>query len=154
LVIPSDGTLARSGRSPKFQGQRTRGSLTIRLRDKVREDLEREAAENGRSLSEEVEYRLERTLNDRGVVEQLWGKDIAGAAEMMSHSATITQARFGTKWFMTASAFSHFMEAHLRLRTPVSGSRTSKMMAHPRRALSGYGPSWFCPLLGLVLGAR
>jgi len=52
----------RRGRPPKPLGGKARGNLTIRLRDRVREDLEAAINESGRSLSEEIEYRLELSL--------------------------------------------------------------------------------------------
>src|SRR5215469_9783668 len=41
---------------------RRRGNVTIRMRDEARAALQREAEARGRSLSEEIEARLERSL--------------------------------------------------------------------------------------------
>ncbi len=58
------GTKARRGRPPLKAGQPKRTSYNTRLREELRERLEREAGQAGRSLSEEIEFRLERSLLD------------------------------------------------------------------------------------------
>src|ERR1700747_3098674 len=50
------------GRPPKPEHERRRGNLTFRVRDHLRLDLERIAAEEGRSISEVIEHRLERSF--------------------------------------------------------------------------------------------
>jgi hypothetical protein len=50
----------RRGGQPKPAAQRKRNNLTFRVRDQLRERLEKAAAANGRSVSEEIEYRLNR----------------------------------------------------------------------------------------------
>lgn len=56
----------RRGRPPKPAAEKRRATLTLRIRDELRQSLENEAAKNQRSLSEEAEARLERrTREDR-----------------------------------------------------------------------------------------
>lgn len=43
-------------------GKRKRRNLTFRVRDQMRVDLGRAARAAGRSISEEIEYRLERSF--------------------------------------------------------------------------------------------
>ena len=50
------------GRPPLKKGEAKRSSFNTRLRDRVKERLEAEAANAGRSLSEEIEFRLERSF--------------------------------------------------------------------------------------------
>jgi hypothetical protein len=52
------------GRPPKPEHERRRGNLTFRVRDRLRYRLEAYAKRDGRSLSEEIEQRLERSLNE------------------------------------------------------------------------------------------
>lgn len=47
------------GRPPKTAAERKRNNVTIRMRDATKADLEAAAAGNQRSLSEEIEFRLE-----------------------------------------------------------------------------------------------
>jgi hypothetical protein len=63
-----EGALGRrSGRPPKAEGERKASHITFRVRENLRERLQRAAEENGRSLSEETEYRLESTFRDQDV---------------------------------------------------------------------------------------
>jgi len=49
----------RGGRPPMTPGQAKRGTFATRLRPQLKARLEKAAVENGRSLSEEIEVRLE-----------------------------------------------------------------------------------------------
>lgn len=51
------------GRPPKPVAARKRNNLTIRLRDQTKAAIEKQAADNQRSLSEEAEHRLERSFD-------------------------------------------------------------------------------------------
>ena len=50
---------SRGGRPPMTPGQAKRGTFATRLRPQLKARLEKAALENGRSLSEEIEVRLE-----------------------------------------------------------------------------------------------
>jgi len=58
------------GRPPK-QTEIKRTFFQTRMRESQRRRLEAAAAENGRSLSEEIELRLELSLRDNDIVDQL-----------------------------------------------------------------------------------
>jgi hypothetical protein len=58
----SDG-LRRRGRPP-LSGEAKRGSFHTRLRESLKNQLDAAAEAAGRSLSEEIEYRLERSFRD------------------------------------------------------------------------------------------
>src|SRR4051812_40741487 len=47
----------------KDPAERKRNNLTFRARDRLKASLEAEAGNNGRSVSEEIEHRLERSFN-------------------------------------------------------------------------------------------
>jgi hypothetical protein len=53
----------RRGRPPMKAGEAKRASFNTRLRDSLRDALEAAATDSGRSLSEEVEFRLERSIH-------------------------------------------------------------------------------------------
>lgn len=57
------------GRPKKYD--KPRGNLTFRIRDEVRKTLQDNAAANQRSLSEEVEARLERSLREDELVSRI-----------------------------------------------------------------------------------
>ena len=52
------------GRPPKPESQRRRNNVTIRMRDSVKKNLQVSAESHGRSLSEEIEWRLEQSFRD------------------------------------------------------------------------------------------
>ena len=51
---------------------RPRGNVTVRMRHQVRDALQGEADRNGRSLSEEIEFRLECSLRDQHAAVVAW----------------------------------------------------------------------------------
>lgn len=61
--------LRKRGRPVKFESPR--GTLTIRLRDEIRGELQALADKHGRSLSEEIEYRLQRSFDQEALVREL-----------------------------------------------------------------------------------
>ena len=56
------------GRPPKSPADRKRNNVTIRMRDATRQGLEVQAAKNQRSLSEEAEYRIERSFTEEAAL--------------------------------------------------------------------------------------
>ena len=93
---------SKRGRPPKFApGERTRGPLTIRLRDQVRQELEGAAAAAGRSLSEEIEYRLELSFNRRDYLREKWGDDFFNLADAAAKSLAHLQNFTGESWSRT-----------------------------------------------------
>ena len=53
----------RRGRPPAPEDRRRRHNLTFRIRSDLREQIETAARENGRSMSEELEHLIERSLD-------------------------------------------------------------------------------------------
>jgi hypothetical protein len=89
----------KRGRPPKFAtGERTRGPLTIRLRDQVRQELETAAAAAGRSLSEEIEYRLELSFSRRDYLHETWGDDFFNLADAAAKSLAHIERFTGKTW--------------------------------------------------------
>lgn len=58
----------RRGRPPKALDGRRRHNMTFRVRDRLRDILFEAALSNGRSESEEIEYRLEMSFDREAVV--------------------------------------------------------------------------------------
>ncbi len=61
----------RRGRPPLKDGAPKRASFSTRLRDETKRRLEKKAEESLRSLSEEIEFRLEQSLRDEGELQEL-----------------------------------------------------------------------------------
>ena len=91
---------SRGGRPPMTPGQAKRGTFATRLRPQLKARLEKAALENGRSLSEEIEVRLEESER---CVEELH------RAQLQSASAT----RNGFLQGCQSSALAAFMGASL-----------------------------------------
>jgi hypothetical protein len=89
----------KRGRPRKFAaGERTRGTLTVRLRDEVRSHLEAAAAAAGRSLSEEIEHRLELAFGHRDLLRETWGHHVFNIAEAAAKSLKHIQRHTGWSW--------------------------------------------------------
>ncbi len=98
----------RVGRPATFGAARTRGPLTIRLRDHVRSDLEVAATRAGRSLSEEVEYQLELALNRREYLLEQWGADVFTIAESAAKSLWHIERTTDSRWVEDDKTFDLF----------------------------------------------
>ena len=72
----------KPGRPAKAPGGPKRASLKIRIHERTRAALEKLAAENGRSLSEEAEHRLDYSLVAQGALAQTldlsFGRGVSG----------------------------------------------------------------------------
>ncbi len=83
------------GRPPRHQGERLRKNRTFRVRDVLDENLVAAAATSGRSVSEEIEYRLAQSFDRDALIGLVLGGDenaavlhaIATAMKMMSHDS-------------------------------------------------------------------
>jgi hypothetical protein len=92
---------ARRGRPPLKSGEAKRASFNTRLRNALKEHLEEAARATGRSLSEEIESRLERSF-DR--TESLGGLEYEALFQMMAAAARVIEARLGKSPFSDPEA--------------------------------------------------
>jgi hypothetical protein len=83
---------SRRGRPPLKSGEAKRASFNTRLRNTLKERLEESARAAGRSLSEEIESRLERSF-DR--TESLGGPEYEALFQMMAAAARVIEFRLG-----------------------------------------------------------
>ena len=96
------------GRPPKPLGDAARGSLTIRVRAEVRADVERAAVRYGRSLSEEIESRLEASFALRQYFRQEMGEDVFCIANAMASSLSYLEEFKGKGWTEDQETFETF----------------------------------------------
>ena len=79
---------------PPGEGKRT--PLNMRTTRELRERLEREAADSGRSLVQEVEFRLERSFRDEdALIKAFGGRDTYDVLRVMGSVAAQIQTRTG-----------------------------------------------------------
>lgn len=69
----NDDAPKRRGRPPIAQEDRKAGNLTFRTRANLREQLEEAAQQSGRSVSEEIEHRLQTSFDRNAVAMQVYG---------------------------------------------------------------------------------
>lgn len=81
-------TQRRRGRPPLKPGTPKRSSFNTRLRSKLKERLEAEAQEAGRSLSEEIEFRLEQSFRDE---DTFGGAPMASLFRLLAAAAQIIE---------------------------------------------------------------
>jgi len=91
----------RRGRPPLKSGEAKRASFNTRLRNALKEQLEMYARSAGRSLSEEIEVRLERSC-DR--TESLGGMEYEALFAMMAAAARVIDMRLGKSPFSDPEA--------------------------------------------------
>lgn len=125
---------AKRGRPPLKAAERRRHVLSIRLRDENRKKLEELAALSERSVSEEVEVRLERSFQSqslrREVLEMMFGQRGAALAFMIGLAAREIGAAIGPdgpenawdvgNWIDDPTAFDEIAQA---INTIVEGLR-------------------------------
>jgi hypothetical protein len=71
----------------------------MRTTRELREKLEREAAASGRSLAQEVEYRLQRSLLEEDLLTGwLGGEHISTLARYIAVMMQLVEREFGKKW--------------------------------------------------------
>jgi hypothetical protein len=104
--VESTGSRPRRGRPPKG-GEGKRASFNTRIRDSLKQRLEAAAANAGRSLSEEIEFRLERSMDDKPLFDALqlvYGPHVAGFLLLMGEVVRATDAMSGP-WERLLHAF-------------------------------------------------
>lgn len=87
------------GRPRKPNSERKRNNLTIRIRDALRDDLETSATANQRSMSEEAEARLERSVQIGAFAHEAlalaYGPHTAGLALLIARAMNDTGKQCG-----------------------------------------------------------
>ena len=87
------------GRPPKTPGEPKRSSFNTRIRSKLKSQLEHAAVKAGRSMSEEIEYRLEQSF-----VQETAARDAIGPShvyplmKMLGSTVTLIEEGTGKKW--------------------------------------------------------
>ena len=105
----------KRGRPAKFAGERTRGSLTVRLRDEVRSELERAATKYGRSLSEEIETRMELSLAQKAQLKFEWGEDYYNIASRTAAALSYIEDIYGCRWHESEAVTRVFKETAAKI---------------------------------------
>ncbi|GLS73039.1 hypothetical protein [Methylobacterium tardum] len=94
----------RRGRPAKPDAVRLRRPVAVRLRDELRADLEISASRHGRSVSEEIEARLEASLSVQNYLKQDWGNDVFMIARSLASSVAQIEHAYGSAWYESDEA--------------------------------------------------
>jgi len=85
------------GRPPKREGERLSKSRTFRVRGTLDNALRVEAERSGRSVSEEIEFRLERSFGNDGLLDMALGENVADLIQMIFMAVARSGIRTGSK---------------------------------------------------------
>ena len=93
--MPATTTKRKRGRPRKPDSEKRRNNVTIRMRDSLKRRLKESAVDAGRSLSEEIEFRLERIFVER----DFFGGDMGyESARLLFATIKMYEDRSGKSW--------------------------------------------------------
>jgi predicted HicB family RNase H-like nuclease len=110
---------SKLGRPPKHEGERLSKNRTFRVRGTLDEQLEAAAQKAGRSVSEEIERRLDDSFKR---IEELYGgPHLSATFRILADNLALVKAQFGERWAESdlardeiARAFVEFVEVIAR----------------------------------------
>jgi len=126
--------------------KRKRRPLNMRTTDDLRERLERAAQWAERSLAQEVELRLELSLQQEDYLRRTWGSDIFEIADSLARSLYWIEQKSGKRWSEDDDTFELFSQTTLevlrayrerRQPAPMSASGTKEEEAKAFAQLGG-----------------
>jgi len=138
-------TIKRSkmGRPPLPPGERRGASMGFRPTPEIRAKLEQAAHENGRSMSQEVEARLEASfLDEEARNREMGGKELRALFRLLGAAAEIIEARTGKNWSEDWDTGMAVFSAWQRLlvdampKTPAAVQKAIQSLAGPTEELS------------------
>jgi hypothetical protein len=100
---------SKLGRPPKHEGERLSKNRTFRVRGTLDEQLEAAAQKAGRSVSEEIERRLDDSFKR---IEELYGgPHLSATFRILADNLALVKAKFGERWAESDSALSQLAQA-------------------------------------------
>ena len=124
-------------------GEGKRVPLNMRTTQETRDRLAKAAADSGRSLVQEVEYRLERSFLDEDARDrEMGGKGLHALFRLLGAAAEIIEARTGKNWSEDWDTGMAVFSAWQRLlvdampKTPAAVQKTIQILAGPTEELS------------------
>lgn len=98
-AVIKDGTIIRRGRPPSGPYVDKRKTLSTRITSALRTRLDEAADETGRSLSQEIEFRLEQSFaNDKATYEAFGGKHVYALMTLLGSAVSLIESGTGKKW--------------------------------------------------------
>jgi hypothetical protein len=94
---------SKAGRKPKYPGEKLSKNRTFRVRDRLDDNLQTSALSSGRSVSEEIEYRLETSFFDERQLAGILGSDLGSEILRLIRGAMVVEA-VGGSWSPNSTA--------------------------------------------------
>src|SRR6516162_1316632 len=149
----------RRGRPPLDPQKAKRASFNTRLRPALKVALEAAAEKQGRSLSEEIESRLERSLEEErqltDALELVFGRQVAGL--ILAIGCAVKEAlprRRRSDWLSDRKMFRLAADTINFLLQAVDPASHPTVLARLRRALDDTSYEWSYPEMGAGIVAR
>ena len=120
-------TKKKRGRPRKPDSEKRRNNVTIRMKDDLKRRLEEAADSQGRSLSEEIEFSLERRFLEEAAY---GGKELNGLLMLMVGAAEIIQARTEKSWSSDWETSIAVQEAWKKLAAAAGPSPPAEFIQH------------------------
>lgn len=105
----------KRGGQPKPPEERKRNNLTFRARDELRDQIRKCAEASGRSVSEEIEHRLELSIAGNEQIRFELGEDIFRIAKAMAISLTQIEYWSEKNWTQDDDTFQLFQKTTAEL---------------------------------------
>jgi hypothetical protein len=99
--MPKRAEKARAGDGKRYP-------VNVRVTYELRRDLERAAAETGRSLTQELESRLETSLAKKTQLDAIWGWDLNPIFHAVAHALWRIEALTGKRWWEDEDTYDRF----------------------------------------------
>lgn len=113
MTRQKESRIKRAGRPPLKPEEGKRYTFSLRVSAQRRTELEQAAAESGRSISQELEMRIEQGARDTQI---LGGPQTVNLLRMMAAAAQLIEARSnGKRWFNDYDVFIPVREAWRRI---------------------------------------
>jgi hypothetical protein len=93
----------RTGRPPIDPEKRKGYAVSFRMRDGHRDALQRRADQAGRSLSEEIEYRITESFRHDALASHFGGEDTLALVKVLASAIELVERRTGKKWMSDAA---------------------------------------------------
>ena len=123
----SGGTTPRSGAKPRGPYERKRRTLTTRITEETRQGLEAAAGDSDRSLSQEIEFRLDRSIHVDDVLSLLArDKQMAKFVRCFTEAKALIEEHQGKNVWGDFEAFTALRTAATKLLDALSPDKSNE----------------------------
>ncbi len=150
-------TAARSGPKPRGPFEGKRKTLTTRITERTRRRLDEASEATDRSLSQEIEFRLEESFQrdrfENAIFEALGGREHYPLLVMVGNAVRMVEEGSGQRWhqdFETAAQVKNAITTIIDAFSPKPGTEAERVLGGARGADSGMQVIRLAEEFGLV----